>query len=188
MKYISKGLVAAGSTEDILHITRCGADFQLTGDQARLWLNGQFGFSAVKDGQPVLTKALEQLRRQELVEIADESEAGEYRALTRCIMVPAKNRSFCSVLSSEEKTILKWIREAGLWLTMAELVFLLEHAIAPLPPLLGPDNRQSLTERIYTQENIFDNILETQMEHAVRRDRVVKGVLRLLRKKRILLL
>ena len=118
------------------------------------------------------------------MEIADESEAGEYRALTRCIMVPAKNRSFCSVLSSEEKTILKWIREAGLRLTMAELVFLLEHAIAPLPPLLGPDNRQSLTERIYTQ----DNILETQMEHAVRRDRVVKGVLRLLRKKRILLL
>ena len=83
---------------------------------------------------------------------------------------------------------MKWIREAGLRLTMAELVFLLEHAIAPLPPLLGPDNRQSLTERIYTQENIFDNILETQMEHAAARDEVVDALLRLLEKRRILLL
>ena len=44
------------------------------------------------------------------------------------------------------------------------------------------------TETIYTQETIFDNILETQMEHAAVRDEVVSALLRLLKKKRILLL
>ena len=38
MKYISKGIVVNGSTEQILHVTRCGVDFQLTGEQAALWL------------------------------------------------------------------------------------------------------------------------------------------------------
>ena len=40
MKYISKGLVVEGSTEHILKIQRGGYEFQLTGDRARLWLNG----------------------------------------------------------------------------------------------------------------------------------------------------
>ena len=41
MKYISKGIVVEGSTEHILRLTRCGYDFQLTGEQAVLWLNGR---------------------------------------------------------------------------------------------------------------------------------------------------
>ena len=45
MKYISKGMVIRASTEDLLFVTRCGADFQLTGEQAALWLNGRFGFA-----------------------------------------------------------------------------------------------------------------------------------------------
>ena len=39
MKYISKGIVAEGSTEHILKIQWGGYEFQLTGDRARLWLN-----------------------------------------------------------------------------------------------------------------------------------------------------
>ena len=34
MKYISKGMVIRASTEDLLFVTRCGVDFQLTGEQA----------------------------------------------------------------------------------------------------------------------------------------------------------
>lgn len=45
MKYISKGMVIRASTEDLLFVTRCGVDFQLTGEQAALWLNGRFGFA-----------------------------------------------------------------------------------------------------------------------------------------------
>lgn len=66
MKYISKGMVSKASTEDILHVTRCGVDFQLTGLQADLWLNGRFGFSEVKEGNILAEKSLNQLKRQEL--------------------------------------------------------------------------------------------------------------------------
>lgn len=86
------------------------------------------------------------------------------------------------------KELLLWLTEAGLRLTTAELVFLTEHHVAPQINLLGDRNRQNLTETIYTQETIFDNILEAQMEHAAVRDEVVSALLRLLKKKRILLL
>ena len=75
MKYISKGIVVNGSTEQILHVTRCGVDFQLTGEQAALWLNGRFAFAQCKMENPRLRVALEQLRRQELVELAKADEA-----------------------------------------------------------------------------------------------------------------
>lgn len=188
MKYISKGIVVEGSTEHILHLTRCGCDFQLTGEQAFLWLNGRFGFDEVEDENPILKKAAAQLQRQELIEIAEDEPAGAYRALTRCMIVPAKANGIRVPLAPKEKQLLKWISEAGLRLSMAELVFLAEHRMAPEERWLGEEKRQELTEAIYTQETIFDNILEVQMEHAEKRDEAVELVLALLKKKRILLL
>lgn len=67
-------------------MTRCGVDFQLTGLQADLWLNGRFGFSEVKEGNILAEKSLNQLKRQELVELAGDDTAGEYRALTQCVI------------------------------------------------------------------------------------------------------
>ena len=52
MKYISKGIVAEGSTEHILKIRRGGYEFQLTGDRARLWLNGRFGVADADGTNP----------------------------------------------------------------------------------------------------------------------------------------
>ena len=52
MKYISKGMVIRASTEDLLFVTRCGVDFQLTGEQAALWLNGRFGFAKNRENVP----------------------------------------------------------------------------------------------------------------------------------------
>ena len=188
MKYISKGIVVNGSTEQILHVTRCGVDFQLTGEQAALWLNGRFAFAQCKMENPRLRVALEQLRRQELVELAKADEAGEYRALTQCVLIPAKVSGFRAPLRTQEKWVLQWLCEAGMHLTMAELVFLKEHGMEPESQWLGEENRQKLTEAIYTGETIFDNILEAKMEHAGCRDMVVRDVLSLLKKKRILLL
>ena len=112
--------------------------------------------------------------------------AGEYRALTRCIIVPTvKERVF---LSRDEKFMLAWLRGAGLHLTMAELVFLCEHGVEPSPELLGEGNAQALTERIYTPETIQDNALEKLMERAGGRDEAVKVVMSLLRKKLAVLL
>lgn len=187
MKYIAKGMVVKASTEDMLHVTRCGCDFQLTGIQADLWLNGRFGFSEIKETDFIAAKELRQLKRQELVELADAGNAGEYRALTQCVIVPARPKGG-AILTSSEKELLKWIVRAGLRLSMAELTFLLEKRIAPSENWLGEQNRQALTEAIYTQETIFDNILDAQMEHARSRDTSVGTVLSLLKKKRIILL
>lgn len=188
MKYISKGMVIKASTEELLFVTRCGADFQLTGLQAELWLNGRYGFT--ESGCNILEeKALRQLKRQGLVELVETDDpAAEYRALTQCVLLPARPQGHCILLSTREKELLHWLTDAGLHLTTAELVFLVEHHVKPTADLLGERNRQRLTERIYTQETIFDNILETQMEHAAARDKVVDALLRLLEKRRILLL
>ena len=106
--------------------------------------------------------------------------AKAYRALTQCVLTPAKPQGVRAILSARQKELLLWLTEARLRLTTAELVFLTEHHVAPQINLLGDRNRQNLTETIYTQETIFDNILEAQMEHAAVRDEVVSALLRLL--------
>ena len=111
-----------------------------------------------------------------------------YRAMTQCVLVPAKTGKLRMPLNPLESQTLQWLREAGLRLTMAELVCLREHGIAPSAVLLGEENRQALTETIYTQETIFDNVLEAQMERASCREEMVRAVLGLLKKKRIVLL
>ena len=63
-----------------------------------------------------------------------------------------------------------------------------EKGIRPSSELLYSYNRQKLTETIYFQNNIQDNILEVQMEKAATRDETIKNILSLLKKKRILLL
>lgn len=185
-KYISIGAVAKPSTEHILYISHCGIDYTLTGDLAAMWLDGRFGFDAARN--KIQEKTLDQLCRMGLVIVTEDILEGEYRALTRVRLVPSKAKNPYAGLSNKEKTILTWIRETGLVLTMAELVYLMEHNIAPEPKYLGQENIQRLVERIYTQNTICDNILENQMEHAACRDEIVKLVLKLLKKKCIVLL
>ena len=100
MKYISKGMVIRASTEDLLFVNRCGVDFQLTGEQAALWLNGRFGFAKTRENVPEV-KALQQLKRQGLVEITEGDEpVFEYRALTQCVLTPATPQGIRAILSA----------------------------------------------------------------------------------------
>ncbi len=91
-------------------------------------------------------------------------------------------------MPAKEKTILSWLRNAGIRLTAAELVFLQEHGIAPEEMYLYPENRQTLVEAIYTKDTIADNLLEHQMETAECRDKVIRTLMKLLNKKKILIL
>ena len=84
--------------------------------------------------------------------------------------------------------MLRWLREAGLVLSMAELTILMDRGIKLQDGLLGSNNVQALVETIYTKETICDNILENQMEHAAAREQTVKAVRPLLNNKRIVLL
>lgn len=186
MKYISIGAVTKPSTEHIVYVSHCGYDYTLTGEQAALWLDGRYGFDAARNQLQLQT--LHQLERMGLVVATEDVLEGEYRALTRVRLVPAKAKKAYSGLSRDEKTALKWIRETGIVISMAELVFLMERDIQPEEKYLGQEHVQALVERIYTKDTIVDNILENQMERAEKRDYVVKLVLRLLKKKRIVLL
>lgn len=187
MLYISKGIVQKDSTEQLLFVVRGGQRYQLTGSAAAMWLNGRFGFAKSRSGSEEQT--LKNLRRLGLVETEDTDDArSRYQILTRCVCCPAVFTKPERPMPAKEKTILSWLRNAGIRLTVAELIFLQEHGISPEEKYLYPENRQTLVEAIYTKDTIADNLLEHQMETAECRDEVVRTLMKLLNKKKILIL
>ena len=186
MKYISIGAVMSEGTEYRVTVCRGMNKFTLTGDHAAVWLNGRLGFADTK--KPTEDQALEYLIRIGLAIKTSDYAIAEYRTLTQCTIVPAERKYPFLGLSGTEKAVLQWLREAGLVLSMAELVYLIDRNVPLEPKYLGSSNTQNLVERIYTRDTIFDNILENQMERAAMREKTVNTVLSLLRKKRIVLL
>ena len=185
MLYISKGTVKSGSTNKALTVNLRGAEYDLSGDHAALWLAGQFGPRECFL-QPA---ALNELINLGLVEATGESGAlGHYRLLTRCIIVPSRLKIFRQPIVRSERQVWQWISNAGLRLTVAELICLAQNQIEPLPRYLSETNRQNLVEAIYSAETIGDNILENLMERSVMRNVTVEAVFGLLRKKRIILI
>ena len=184
MIYLSKGIVQKGSTEQLLFVLYGGQKFELSENTAA-WLNGRFNFAEAlgRNEPPVIY-----LQKLGLVETeADNDELSRYRIASRCIFCPADTTK-ASVLRSMDKEILQWLKNAGVRLTVAELVYLTENGIKPTQDLLYTDNRQRLIEQIYTVDTIADNLLETQMETAKCRDAVVQSLMRLLKKKLVLVL
>lgn len=187
MTYLSKGIVYRGSTEQLLKISHCGCEYVLKGREAALWLNGRYGISSTQS--PVEEQTIVQLHRMGLVEcVEDSSSVSVYRILSRCILYPALSKRASLPLHGLEKRVMTWLTKAGLHLTLAELVYLIEHDIAPGEQFLYAANRQALIEQIYTVDTIADCILEIQMESAAGRDAVVLAVLQLLKKKKIVIL
>ena len=185
MIYLSKGTVQAGATERLLFVLYCGQRFELTGETASTWLDGRFDFAEAANRREASVAYLANLG---LVETEPANDAlSRYRIATRCIFCPADTTK-ASVLRAMDKEILQWLKNAGVRLTVAELVYLIENGIKPTQDLLHTDNRQRLIERIYTVDTIADNLLETQMEAAECRDAVVQSLLRLLKKKLVLVL
>lgn len=188
MLYLSKGIVCKNSTADNLYIARGNTVLALNGMEADIWLKGRFHMISYPDTQDI-EKSIFSLNEKGLGEYEYNSNAvGQYRILSRCICYPAKSSVLKKRLSKSERIILEWITKAGIRLTTAELVFLQENEISPVPSLLYEENRQSLIETIYTKNTIYDNLLEHQMEHSYCRDEVVAALLLLLRKKRIVML
>lgn len=186
MKYISIGAVMTEGTEHNLVVCRGSNKFTLTGDLAAAWLGGRLGFAEANKSTE--EQAVRQLIRMGLAVISRDYSMAEYRTLTQCTIVPAERKYPYFGVYGMERTVLQWLREAGLVLSMAELVYLIDRNVPLEPKYLGSDNTQALVERIYTKDTIFDNILENQMERAAKREQTVAAVLALLRKKRIVLL
>lgn len=187
MIYISKGIAGKASTTELVQIIRGSQNIYLSDIEADLWLKGRFSFSHTQT--PDEERAVHHLIRMGLAEAeAEENEDAKYWILTRCICCPAKAAKRSLGLSAEEKTILFWLVNAGLRLSTAELIYLVENKVEAKPELLHSDNRQALVERIYTADTIRDNILENKMAAAECRDSVLESMLSLLKKKKILIL
>lgn len=183
MIYISKGIVREHSSEQLVRIHHCGQDYQLSGLEAALWLNGQFGFSSAQESW-----ATEHLQRMGLIEKENEdSPVSRYSILSRCICCPVTPKKLTLPLRRPNADLMCWLEKAGLRLSTAELVYLTEHGIAPSEDLLYEENRHALVSLIYTSNSIRENTLELQMECAKCRDAVVKNLLYLLRRKRMVL-
>jgi hypothetical protein len=187
MIYLSKGILPWNSSEAGVSVSHCGLLHKLTGVQAELWLAGQRQPGQTRNAeQDAALKGLAELG----IAVADDGseEPSLFRLLTNCAICPALVKRRLIPLRRVERSLWRWIRDAGLRLTMAELTLLTERDIKPIPALLGEENRQKLTEAIYTRETIFDGILETLMGKSPARDEVVQAVLNLLRRQKIFLL
>ena len=183
--YISKGVIEPGSQGTALFINMRGEKRRLCGSHADYWLAGQLAPASIT----APCAELDALTAAGLIEATDESDnLGRYRLLTRCIIVPAKQKALRQPLNNDERCVWSWISKAGLRLTVAELICLAQNRIIPTPGLLGAANRQNLVEAIYSADTIADNILENLMEHSAMRDVVVDAVFGLLRKRRIILI
>lgn len=186
MLYISKGIVCPESVEGNLFLGRGKQKYQLQGREAAVWLKGRFGFNVAEskaEEQVVLCLSSKGLAEMEV----ETGSVYKYRILTRCVCCPVKqNRRMSSRLSGLERQLDTWMRKAGIRLSVAELVFLVEHQVLD-QDLLYEKNRQKLVETIYTDETIQDNLLEHQMEQAEHRDKVVEALVQLLKKKKILI-
>jgi len=186
MNYLSKGAVLKASTTQNLCVTLCGKDYLLTGIGAKLWLDGRFQCSSVTDAREL--RHLEKLAEMGLVEISEKNGTNaHYELLTRCIICPAKEKQINHPLTSTEAKAWKWIAQAGLRLSIGELVKLFESGTDPTSELLGAGNAQDLTLLLYRDDLNFDTTLEIKMEDSPQRDKVVNTVMKLLRKKRIIL-
>ncbi len=184
MIYISKG-TSKSSLHKPLKVTRCGKTVQLSGLQAELWRKGRYAFASAHTKSEEL--ALTSLSRAGLAEIQqDSSDTFRYYALTSCILCPTRQLNLG--LSAGERELLRWLKKAGLRMTVAELVYLRSRSIQPTRKLLRARNRQALVEKIYNPHNIADNLLEQQMESENCRNEVVADLLSLPRKKRLVLL
>ena len=135
MKYISIGAVMTEGTEHILDVCRGSRSYHLTGELASVWLNGRFGFAAVK--KPTEEQALLLLLRMGLAIQTDGSGFEEYRALTQCTLVPADRKHPYWGLTGMERAVLQWLREAGLVLSMAELTYLIDQKVPLQADLLA---------------------------------------------------
>ena len=183
MLYISKGLLFHKTNDGHITVAWRGNEYDLEGEIARLWLAGR------RDTALAEARSLAKLTNLGLVDTADtDGPLNIYRLMTNCVTCPASPRFPRWPLRRTELRLWRWIRWAGLRLTLAELIFLLEADIRPVPELLGEANRQALTEMIYNTENIEDRLLENRMEDAFGRDAVVEALLGLLRKQYIMLI
>lgn len=183
MLYISKGIIVK-QRRDTVTVNHCGRLFELRGNMAKDWLAGH-----------IEPRYLGKARLNDLVQMGlAETQPGVdfipelYRMLLCTVIAPKKQGMPYFGLHENEKRLLRWIRNAGLRLTTAELVRINDLCLEPEDEYLGGENRQRLVEALYHADNIFDDALETAMEHSAAMPDTLGAILGLLKKQKIVLI
>lgn len=185
MMYLSRGKLQHSQKTGLDYVSRCGTTYALGPELSSLWKQAEDSPQPVPAGRE---RAVRRMEESGLVVITMETgPLAAYRLLASCIICPNGRRWSDCLLARSTRRVWRWIHEAGLRLTVSELIRLEEQKLRPEPALLGEDGRQRLTEAIYFAETIPDGILETLMEHSPARDAVVDSLLDLLRTRRLLL-
>lgn len=187
MIYLSKGAACKDPLTKRPAVCYAGKVYPLSAAEKRIWDNGRFGF--IETGKRDDMEAVTRLGELGIMEAEQENTAdSRYHLLTRCFFCPAKKAVNLRRMSVDENRLYTWIRYAGLRLTVAELIYLVDHRVEPTEDLLHEQNRQALVEKIYTVDTIADRILEGQMEFARCRDKVIENLIGLLRKRYVIVL
>ena len=186
MLFISKGIPEKDGISVELRIVVGGRICALFGQEEALWLRGRLGFAETNNRDE--EASIQNLLRNGLVAYTSRKDPAARCTLLNCCMIVPSKPGKRNALTKEEKILLDWISNAGFRLSLAELVYLFENRVRPTARLLGEDNRQALTERLYPDGGIEANILEARMASSKARDTVVDAVIGLLQKKRVVLL
>lgn len=177
MIYISKGWLTS-EENGLCSVIRFDTEYNLTKSESEIWLAGQ---GCLKETDSILT--VDDLEEFGLVGISeDDSETGIFELLCACFFIPCRTKNI-QPMTVEESYIYKWLSDAGIRLTTAELICLCEKDLLPEKDLLGEDGRQNLVAAIYLDSDINDITLENQAAKAECRSWVLASLLSLVQKK-----
>lgn len=183
ISYISKGICRQRMRDGCMAMESRGEEHILSADLAAIWSAGKESSAESPDGE-----SLRRLEEMNLIETTPRFNdvLDAYHLLTRCVICPTED--LLPFAPKETRRTLRWIRNAGLRLTMAELVRIAELKLESDEEYLGAKNRQALVEVIYCADNIEDGVLESLMEKSKELVSVVDHVLTLLQAGHIRLL
>ena len=188
MMYLSKGYLQIRSGKEEVYLKRAGKEYHLHGFQAVMWMKGEYAFAETDSDAG--RRTVRELQDMGLVETEEKADGpAKYRILTRCVCDPARRKGgdrSSARLNERERQIYRWIKKAGIHLSVAELVFLSELGVSPQKDLLYEKNRQKLVELLYLLDDVEGNLLEDRMEQSEKREEVVSALMGLLVKKKIL--
>lgn len=185
MLFLSRGVLLKCFQNGNIEIARDNEKVIVKGRDALLWQRGKIGFSTVRVEKELV--GLSYLVKEGLaVSDEDEGSLGRYQILSKCnLKLNRKLLLSNHKLEEKEKEILCWLKEAGIYLSLAELIQLREKELHPEKQWLGSSNRQRLIMQIYSQGMLKENVLIEQMEASEYRDETVDIVMSLYLKKKI---
>lgn len=185
MMYLSKGIMVKGTTDNEEWVSLHGKMFALGPRLTALW---SYAERKPREVRPEAENAILRMEQAGLVVTTKKSgKQAIYELLSQCVLCPDWGTGWRLPLWHRDQRMWRWLSRAGLRLTTCELVCLEEQHLLPTSELLGENNRQALTEVIYTSKTIKAGALESAMECSPVRDLIVASLLRLLRRRYLFL-